>query len=417
MQGNNNSNVAEFLKNFETSESFNNYCFSIPKERIQKFTTNDWISFLYGVNILANKLKCKTADEFVNKHVSALSYMYANYRPDKRKSREIKNFAYKIADKLASSPEFANFYYQIDIMATSTQYMDYKAVKMMRTAIYDEFIGDNFTKEFFKPSITLIEANSKKLKNAGYYKHGNLLTHKVVLKKGSVDFCNVAAHEIYHSLQHLGSLRRTKFLKKFGIKFAYDKKMAELYKLNHNFYLDYTIDLKGYKKQPLEYDARLFATCFERRLRKNLRASENNWGMLYQTTQILRGCSIFENNVQYDENSISVLLYTPEKRQFSLLKELTSKYLTGAEIFKSDETSTILFISRNTQNIININKLYTNARKHQNNNVSSKEFFKKFFPLTYQKFYATEKEKMEYKPVLSRVIINRIYSKNQKTDK
>lgn len=413
MQDNSKTVIEEFLKHFETSESFNNYCFGMSKERIQNFTTDNWISFLYGVNILAHKLKCKSSAEFIDKHISALSYMYSNYRPDKRKSREIKDFAYKIADKLAASPEFADFYYQIDIMASSTQNMGYKAAKMMRTAIYDEFIGNNFTKEFFKPSITLVDAKNKKLKNAGYYKHGNLLTHKVVLKENSVYFCNVVAHEIYHSLQHLGSLRRTKFLKKLGIKFAYDKQMAELYKLNHAYYLAYTQNLKGYKKQPLEYDAQLFATCFERRLRKNLRAAENNWGMLYQATQMLRGCEIFQDNVQYDEYSISMACHTPEKKQIAFLEELTSKYLTGAQLFEYEETK-ILFIPRNANNIININKLYTNLRKSKKNNTSSKDFLEKFFPQTYNTYHATKAEKMAYKPILSKVIINRLGANTKK---
>ena len=402
--------IFDFLKNFETCESFKNYCFSMPKSRIQKFSTNDWISFLYGVNHLAKNMGYSTTTEFMIKNSDTMGYMYSNFRPDKAKSRAIKNFAYKVADKLASSPEFAKLYYNIDIVVKSTKYSDEKAVKMMRKAIYDEYLGDNYATSILKPSVTLVDANSKSMQNAGYYKQGNPLTHEVVIKAGVVDFCNVAAHEFYHSLQHLGLLRRTKLLEKLGIKFNYNKQMTELYKLNHAYYLDYSQNLKGYKKQPLEYDARLFATCFERRLRKNLRASENNWSMLYQTIQLLRSMDFDDQNSTYTEDGIHILCNTSNKEHKVILEELKAKYLKDAEISKADENSVVLSIPRNAKNIINLNKLYTNQRKSYNNPTFKKDFIKNHFPISYNIFYATNREKNMQKPLLGNIVINRLYS-------
>ncbi len=397
----------QFLKHFESSQAFNAFCLGMSKQQIRKLSTDDWTSIYYGINYLVSKGGYASATEFVTKHSKAFQHLYSNYTPDKKKSRAIKKFAYSIADKLSTSKEFADFYYKIDVWVAASSSTNYKLAALMRSAMYQEFLGDKVKAGLLKPFVRVVNRDNKEPITSGYYKAGGLFGHAVVVKRGMANFCNTTAHEIYHSLQHISFATRTKFLRKIGVRFNYDKKMAELYRLNNAYYFDLKDGLRAYKKQPLEYDARLFATCFERRLRKNLRASENNWGMVYQTTQMLREVDIYDQNVEYSEKSICLSFYAPNKQTQSILGELKTRHLQQAQLSNIEEGMMVLYIPANMHNIVKLNKLFNRSRKVQDD-ATRRAFIKESFPITYNKFFATEKERMQYQPNIKKIAIKRL---------
>ena len=287
-----------------------------------------------------------------------------------------------MADKLATSEEFAQLYYDIDVAVWRSQKDRVNAAKIIRDEFFLEYAGSKIKANLLKPRVSVRKLLRRDVTLGGYYKQNIFLPHEIAIKVNVSNFCNVSAHELYHSIQRLGTLKRFEFLKKIGVAFEADKQMAELYKFNNSYYINGSQFTKGYKRQPLEYDARLFAVCFERRLRKNLKAAENNWGLLHQTLQVLRSYKISSLDIQYDEESISVLCSTDEKRHLSFLEELNSKHLTKAQIFYCDPKTHVLYIPRDKQNSIAINKLYTKLTKAGRNGDEAfmQEFVKHFFP-------------------------------------
>ncbi|MBQ7303373.1 MAG: hypothetical protein IJW75_00440 [Alphaproteobacteria bacterium] len=406
----------KYLEHFFDDAGFSAFCLSQKKDRIKRMTTKDWLGFFRAASSLAEKLGYKDRANFLSVHNNAFNYMYSNYCPDKRRSRKIKKFAYQMADKLATSQEFAQLYYDVDIAVWRSQKDVRNAAKIIRDEFFLEYTGSEIKANLLKPRVLVRKQLKKDVTLGGYYKQNILLPHEIAIRENVPGFCNITAHELYHSMQRLGTLKRFEFLKKIGVTFEYDKQMAELYQFNNSYYINGLQSDKGYKKQPLEYDARLFAACFERRLRKNLKAAENNWGLLYQTVQVLRSYQISSLNIQYDEEGISVLCSTDEKRHISFLEELNSKHLTKAQIFYYDPKTHGLYIPRDKQNSIAINKLYTNSTKsgRKGDDVFMQEFVKRFFPQTYNKFHATAEEKIKRRSVLSSVTINRLGSSSTK---
>ncbi len=400
----------KYLKHFFDDAEFSAFCLSQKKDRIKRMATKDWVGFFRAATSLAEKLGYKSRTDFLSVHANAFNHMYSNYCPDKRRSRKIKKFAYQMADKLAASQEFAQLYYDVDIAVCRSQKDVRNAAKIIRDEFFLEYIGSEIKANLLKPRVLVRKRLKKDVTLGGYYKQNILLPHEIAIRENVPGFCNVTAHELYHSMQRLGTLKRFEFLKKIGVTFEYDKQMAELYKFNNSYYINASHFTKGYKKQPLEYDARLFAVCFERKLRKNLKAAENNWGLLYQTLQVLRSYQISSLNIQYDEDGISVLCSTDEKRHISFLEELNSKHLTKAQIFYYDPQTHGLYIPRDKQNSIAINKLYTNLIKlgRKSGDVFMQEFVKRFFPQTYNKFHATAEEKIKGKTTVSKFMIQRL---------
>ena len=415
MQDKSFADIANFLKNFETSESFNKYCFSMSEKQIQNMTTEDWISFLYGLNHLGKRTKCKTADELINKHEGAIAYMYSNFRLEKKHARSIKQLAYKMADALATSESFAEFYYNVDVIASAVPDSVHKDnIKTMRTVLYDQSMGKGLAHSLLAPKIQTTSSDATSVGQgyfeAGYFTQSGLLERKVNINTNMVNMCNTTAHELYHSIQRLSDSKRAQLMKKLGFKINSDSKINELYSLNSRFYLNGTKDMRGYKKQPLEYGARFFATCFERRLRHNLRAAENNWGVTYMSSQLLRSLNVFENGIQSDENGIILVYKDLDERKISLLQEFSQNYLkNNSPSFLGTMDSSLLIIEPTPDNIININRLYTQMKKAEKMKDGKLQLLEKYFPLTYQKFHASENKKQATKPVLIKAMINRLH--------
>ncbi|MBQ8870035.1 MAG: hypothetical protein IJ019_01505 [Alphaproteobacteria bacterium] len=418
MQDNDFERARQFYKMFENERTFSNFCFSLSKKRIQNMTTDEWISFFYGLNRLGKNLGYKTTDEVVKNHREPLEYMYSNFRLNKNEARKIKTLAYQMADALATSKTFADFYYAADIGAAKMDDSSYQhTVKTMRKFLYDEIFGDGIKHSILAPDIKISSDkrnNTSDWSKSGHFLQDGLFTREVDVHLESSDFCNTAAHELYHSLQRLSDSKRAKLLKKlrFEVDVPFDTKTGELYSLNHAFYLKGLADCsKGYQKQPLEYGARFFATCFERRLRHNLRASQNNWGAAYMSTQLLRHLDIFEGNLQTDKVGVVLSYIELQEKDLSLLQEFSQKYVKNQNrtTFFCAGNVSVLAIEPTKNNIINLNRLYTNMQKARRNKTLKTEFLKQYFPITYQKYYATEQEKLAQKSVLSRVMINRLH--------
>lgn len=423
MQDNDFERVQDFLRFFESENSFNQFCFSLSKKRIQNMTTDEWISFFYGLKHLSKSLRCKTTDKVVMMHSKALAYMYSNFRFNKAEASNIKHLAYKMADALATSKAFADFYYATDVRASKMPYLAYKSVvKKMRTTLYNEVMGDGIKHSILKPKVkTSLSKNDSTnvFKQSGCFEQSGILVREVDVHPYLSGFCNTAAHELYHSIQHLSDSKRAKLLKKLGFELGipFDGKIAELYSLNSNFYINASQNMQGYKKQPLEYGARFFATCFERRLRHNLKSAENNWGITYMSNQLMRTLGIFEDELHSDKAATILSYSNLQEKETSLLQELSDKYLKNCNdpIFLNAAKIGLLCIESNSHNIININRLYTKIKKAENDNNIESAFIKQYFPITYYKYYASDKEKLAYKPVISKVIINRLDKSNSKT--
>lgn len=409
------------MKMFESEKTFKAYCFGLSKKTIRSMTTDDWISFYKGLHHLGKSLGYQTTNEVVKNHTEVLEYMYSNFRLNKTEARKIKNLAYKMADALATSKTFADFYYASDVRSVSINNTECQQnVKAMRTFLYREIFGDGIKHNILRPKVKTTEIKKDKsasFSQAGYFCQDGLFVREVDVHLESSDFCNTAAHELYHSLQRLPDSKRAKLLKKLGVNVdvPFDAKTGELYALSHSFYLNGLKsgiqNTKGYQKQPLEYGARLFATCFERRLRHNLRASQNNWGATYMSTQLLRHLDIFEGNLQTDKAEVVLSYIELQEKDISLLQEFSQKYVKNQNrtTFFCAGNVGVLAIEPTKENIINLNRLYTNMRKAEKNDTLKTEFLKQYFPITYQKYYASEQEKLAQKSVLSKVIINRLH--------
>ena len=391
------------IPHFSNGAEFDRFCLNLSKEAIHKMNTDDWIRFLYEADKLAYKEKMTKSDVFIKAHQKAFAYMYSNFRMNKETTREIKNLAYQMADALSDSKEFSDLYFNIDVAVCHDDATDEYAAKKMRKAFYDKYFGSSLGKSLLKPKIKMVTG---KLDYGGFFYEKNL-SRKICLSGQYSHFCNTVAHELYHSLQFIGHSKRTKFMEKLGIKVPYDAKMSELYMLNRVFYINMEDNKQGYLKQPLEYGARFFATCFERRLRHNIKAAENNWGMLYMSSQIMRGLKLYDNRNGYSSNNVILSYDEPSEKTKSVINEISSRYLKPVNVTEKDGTLTLV-IDRNVNNIININKLFTQIRKAERSESVESDFIKKYLPLTYKRFYATEEERLAYKPVLSRVKINRI---------
>ena len=406
-----------FMKMFENEKTFKAYCFGLSKKNIQSMTTDDWISFYKGLNHLGKSLGYKTTSEVVKNHTKVLEYMYSNFRLNKNEARKIKNLAYKMADSLATSKTFADFYYDEDVRAAQMDKTDYQQnVKAMRTFLYSEVFGDGIKHSILRPKVKTTEIKKDKsasFSQSGYFCQDGLFVREVDVHLESSDFCNTAAHELYHSLQGLPDSKRAKLLKSLGfeVDVPFDDKTGELYALSSAFYLKNLQNTKGYQKQPIEYGARLFATCFERRLRHNLRASQNNWGATYMSTQLLRHLNIIEDNLQSAKAEVILTYIELQEKDISLLQEFSQKYVKNQNrtTFFCAGNVGVLAIEPTKENIINLNRLYTNMRKAEKNDTLKTEFLKQYFPITYEKYYASEQEKLAQKSVLSKVIINRLH--------
>ena len=93
------------------------------------------------------------------------------------------------------------------------------------------------------------------------------------------------------------------------------------------------------------------------------------------------------------------------------MQEFSQKYVKNQNrtTFFCAGNAGVLAIEPTKENIINLNRLYTNMRKAERNNTLKTEFLKEYFPITYEKYYASEQEKLAQKSVLSKVIINRLH--------
>ena len=322
---------------------------------------------------------------------------------------------YKMADALATSESFAEFYYNVDVIASAVPESVHKDnIKTMRTVLYDQSMGKGLAHSLLAPKIQTTSSDATSVGQgyfeAGYFTQSGLLERKVNINTNMVNMCNTTAHELYHSIQRLSDSKRAQLMKKLGFKINSDSKINELYSLNSRFYLNGTKDMRGYKKQPLEYGARFFATCFERRLRHNLRAAENNWGVTYMSSQLLRSLNVFENGIQSDENGIILVYKDLDERKISLLQEFSQNYLkNNSPSFLGTMDSSLLIIEPTPDNIININRLYTQMKKAEKMKDGKLQLLEKYFPLTYQKFHASENKKQATKPVLIKAMINRLH--------
>ncbi len=399
-------NKVDFSANFSTNDTFHKHCLSLSQKQIQNMSTKDWLKFYSGMNSLCERLG-NNPNEFMKKHLGALAYLYHNYRSPKETSRKIKELAYKVADSLATSEEFAKLYYEIDIMSYKQDYKQF--AKILRKSVYEKaFRGRKFS-ALMMPKLKIKKSNEMHCNGVFTMENSHKLP-VIKLRECGVDFCNTTAHELFHSLQTLKDTSRIKLLSKIGIKFSSDKETEELYRLNHKYYLPSEISnnfrYNGYEKQPLEWGARFFATCFERRLRKNLRAEKNNWNLLYQTTQILRKMEIYDRNATYNKSGVEIIVNIFDKKDESIIRELGTKYVKKGYTLPTG-SSALLHIDRNTQTFINISNLYNELCKAEEKGIGRKELIKKFFPMTYDTFYRNRDEKRIQSSFLDKIKINR----------
>ena len=395
-------NKVDFSASFYDNNSFRRYCLGLSKEQIQNMTTRDWLLFYDKVGSLCGHLDT-SPHKFVKTNADVFAHMYQNYRSPQAVNRKIKELAYNVADKLSESEEFSSIYYRFDVTCNRKKIK--KAAKIMRRAVYDVALKNAILSTLMMPKIKI--KKSDEIEHAGTFCKNDPLDLPVVnIRNVCVDFCNVTAHELFHSLQNLPYTTRALLLRKFNINLSSDKEIEALYKLNRSCYLEAKEDYQGYRKQPLEWGARFFATCFERRLRKNLKAEENNWNLLYQTIQVVRELEINDNKVLFDKKGIEVIVDISNKRDESVLMELKKKYIKSGYIMICGSFAS-LRINRDTQTFMNISNLYNKEQKNKREGIGKEEFIKQFFPITYDTFYRTEKEKRVQSSVLDKIRINR----------
>ncbi len=392
------NNVSE---KYDTKTVFRSFL-NLSKDQVKNLSTETWLAFYDIADVLCKETRC-SPQALIEKYPDVFLHMYSNYRQPKDISLKIKQLAYEVADSLTTSNEFAQLYYDIDTLCCVTE--SKKAARILRKYVYKEVFGNEIIANLLKPKLK-IEKTDNMINNGSFNKGDSFDLPKVRLRKGGTNFCNTAAHELFHSLQCLNNSHRIKFLKKMGISFPYDKNMGKLYNANSDYYIS-TNDEKGYiyqgyRKQPLEYGARFFATCFERRLRKNLRANEKNWNLMFQTTQILRKLDINEQVSKYSPKEVYIHIDVKSKKDEFILREFKSVYVKKGTMWPVG----CLTIDRDVQNAISISNLYKKICEAEQTN-TQKDLIKKFFPITYNALYASEKEKSQQIPVLGKITINR----------
>lgn len=384
---------------------FDKYCYGLSEQKIQNMTTEEWLNIYAYMIDLCNKIDCGT-NEFVQNHKNAVMYLYSNYRQTKETSRKIKELAYQTADSLSTSKEFLQLYYDIEVAVYETDKK--KLVQILRKTVYDKTFGHEILSKILRPKLKIEDDNNMYF-GGNFEKRGAFQRSMVKVRKSTAQFTNTVAHELFHSLQHLKDTKRLNLFKKLGINLTFDKSLGSLYKLN-NFYYFLTADRQGpeflaYKKQPLEYGASFFATCFERRLRQNFNVANKNWHLLYETTQILRRLGVDDKRIFFKKENISIVIDTSDEKQQSILREFKAKYLGQSKLFLTDKDTTLLTIDGSIQNKINISNLY--KQMLGKDELSKEEYIKKFFPITYEIFYLSKDERAVKSPLLSKVMINR----------